>query len=103
MLMDQEKKETHLKLEKLEAKLKEWGVDLEKFRVMAGKTTDDARAEYEKQIKLLHDKLEYARKRLQELEKAGSSASDELKAGIEKLWAELKKVFDSVAEKFKYK
>lgn len=101
--MDQEKRETHLKLEKLEAKLKKWGVDLEKFRVMAGKTTDEAKAEYEKQIKLLHDKLEHAKKKLRELEKAGSSASDELKAGIEKAWAELKKAFDSIAEKFKYK
>lgn len=99
--MGQEKREPHLKLEKLEAKLKEWGVDLEKFRVMAGKTTDEAKAEYEKQIKLLHDKLEHAKKRLQELEKAGSSASDELKTGIEKSWAELKKAFDSIAEKFK--
>jgi DNA repair exonuclease SbcCD ATPase subunit len=99
--MDQEKRETRLKLEKLEVKLKEWGVDLEKFRVMAGKTTDEAKAEYEKQIKLLHDKLEHARKRLQELEKAGSSASDELKTGIEKALAELKKAFDSIAEKFK--
>ena len=88
-------------MEKLEAKLKEWGVDLETFKARAGKAGGEVRAEYEKQIKLLNEKLEHARKKLDELEKSGSSASDELKKGIEKAWAELKKAFDNVADKFK--
>ena len=99
--MDPEKKEFNLMMEKLEAKLKEWGVDLEKFKARAGKTSGEVKTEYEKQIKLLHEKLDHARKKLDEFEKSGSSASDELKKGIEKAWAELKKAFDNVADKFK--
>lgn len=99
--MEQEKKEFTLMMGKLEAKLKGWGVDLEKFKGRAGKASGEVRAEYEKQIKLLHEKLEHARKKLEELEKSGSSASDELKKGIEKAWAELKRAFDNVADKFK--
>jgi predicted nucleic acid-binding Zn-ribbon protein len=99
--MDQEKKEFNLMKDKFEAKLKEWGVDLEKFKARAGKASGEVRTEYEKQIKLLHEKLEHARKNLEKLEKSGSSASDELKKGIENAWAELKKAFDNVADKFK--
>ena len=99
--MDPNKKEFNLMMEKLDAKLKEWGVDLEKFKARAGKASGEVRAEYEKQIKVLHVKLEHARKNLEELEKSGSSASDELKKGVEKAWAELKKAFDNVADKFK--
>jgi len=99
--MNQEKKDFNLMMEKLEAKLKEWGVDLEKFNARAGKASGEVRAEYEKQIKFLHEKLEHARKKLEEFENSGSSASDELKKGIEKAWAELKKAFDNVADKFK--
>ena len=99
--MDQEKKEFKLMLDKLETKLKEWGVDLEMFKARAAKAGGEVRTEYEKQIKLLHEKLEHARKKLEELERSGSSASDELKKGIENAWAELKKAFDNVADKFK--
>jgi DNA anti-recombination protein RmuC len=99
--MDQEKKEFKLILEKLEAKFKQWGVDLEKMKARASKASGDVRVEYEKQIKVLHEKLEHARKKLDELERSGSSASEELKKGIEKAWVELKKAFDNVADKFK--
>jgi DNA repair ATPase RecN len=99
--MDKEKREFNVTMEKLEAKLKEWGVDLEKFKARAGRASGEVKVEYEKQIKFLHEKLEHAKKKLEELEKSGSSASEELKKGIEKAWAELKKAFDNVTDKFK--
>ncbi len=37
-IMEQEKKEAQVKVETLEARLKEWGIDLEKFRAKADKT-----------------------------------------------------------------
>ncbi len=42
--MEQEKKEAQVKVETLEARLKEWGIDLEKFRAKADKTRGTAKA-----------------------------------------------------------
>jgi hypothetical protein len=46
-IMEQEKKEAQVKVETLEARLKEWGIDLEKFRAKADKTKGKAKAELE--------------------------------------------------------
>ena len=46
-------------------------------------------------------KLNDAQKKLEELKKAGDTASGELKKGIENAGAELRKAFDRATEKFK--
>ncbi len=89
------------KLEKLEAQLKEWGVDLEKFRAKAETTKEKRKAEHEREIKALRTKLNEAQKKLEELKKAGDAASRELKKGFENAWADLKKAFESATRKFK--
>ena len=99
--MEQEKEETQVKVETLEAQLKEWGIDLEKFRAKTGKTKDKAKTEFEREVAALKAKLNEAQKKLEELKKTGDAASGELKKGIENAWAELKKAFDSAATKFK--
>ena len=99
--MEQEKKEAQVKVETLETQLKEWGIDLERFRAKADKTKDKAKAELEGEVAALRAKLNEAQKKLEELKKTGDAASGELKKGIENAWAELKKAFDSTAAKFK--
>jgi chromosome segregation ATPase len=99
--MEQEKKEKEVKLETLEERLKEWGIDLEKFRAKADKTKGMAKAGLEKEVAALQAKLNEAKKKLEELKKADYAASAELKKGIENAWAELKKAFDSATAKFK--
>ena len=99
--MEQEKEETQVKVETHEAQLKEWGIDLEKFRAKTDKTKDKAKAEFEREVAALKAKLIEAEKKLEELKKAGGAASGELKKGIENAWAELKKAFDSATTKFK--
>jgi chromosome segregation ATPase len=100
-IMEREKKEAQVKVEALEAQLKEWGVDLEKFRAKADKTKDKARAELEREVAALRAKLNEAQKKLEELKKAGDAASGDLKKGVENAWAELKKAFGSATAKFK--
>ena len=46
--MEQEKKEAQVKVETLETQLKEWGIDLERFKAKADKTKDKAKAELER-------------------------------------------------------
>jgi chromosome segregation ATPase len=99
--MEQEKKEEEVKVETLEARLKEWGIDLEKFRAKANNTKDKTKAGLEREVAALQAKLNETKKKLEELKKADEAASAELKKGIENAWAELKKAFDSATAKFK--
>jgi len=99
--MEQEKKEAQVKVETLEGQIKEWGIDLEKFKAKAGKTKDKAKAGLEREVTALRAKLNDAQKKLEELKKAGDAASGELKKGVESAWTELKKTFDSATAKFK--
>jgi predicted nucleic acid-binding Zn-ribbon protein len=100
-IMGQEKKETQVKVEKLETQLKEWGIDLEKFRAKADKTKDKAKAELDREVAALRAKMNETKKKLEDLKKADYAASAELNKGIENAWAELKEAFDSAKAKFK--
>jgi hypothetical protein len=100
-IMEQEKKQVQVKLETLEAQLKEWGVDLEKFRAQVDKTKDKAKADLEREVVALRAKLNEAQKKLEELKKTGAEASGDMKKGVENAWAELKKAFDNATAKFK--
>jgi chromosome segregation ATPase len=100
-IMEQEKKETQVKVEKLETQLKEWGIDLEKFRAKADRAKTDRKAKLDNEVATLRAKMGEAQKKLEELKKTGDDASGELKKGIENAWAELKKAFDSAKAKFK--
>jgi hypothetical protein len=68
-------------IEKIEAELKEWGLDVDKFasraRQAAGNPTID------------------------ELKKAGADGAKEVEKGLEAAWGELRKAFDAAASKFK--
>ncbi|HVP36878.1 MAG TPA: hypothetical protein VMT04_07775 [Terriglobales bacterium] len=99
--MEQWKKEAQVKVEKLETQLKEWGMDLEKFRAKAGQTKEKRKAEHEREIAALRAKLNEAHKKLEELKKTGDAASGEMKKGVENAWADLKKSFESATAKFK--
>jgi predicted nucleic acid-binding Zn-ribbon protein len=99
--MEQEKKEVQVKVETLEAQLKEWGIDLEKFRAKADKAKTRGKVKLENEVAALRAKMDEAHKKLEELKKAGDAASGELKKGVESAWIELKKAFDSATAKFK--
>ena len=99
--MEQEKKEVEVKVETREAQLKEWGIDLEKFRAKADKAKTEEKVKLDNEVATLRAKMGEARKKLEELKKAGGAASGELKKGVENSWAELKKAFDNATTKFK--
>ena len=81
--MDNESKPKSPRLEKLEAELKEWGLDLEKFASRARQTAGGGNARFE------------------ELKKASADGAKEVEKGVEAAWAELRKAFDEAATKFK--
>ncbi len=93
--------EVQVKAETLQAQLKEWGIDLEKFRAEADKAKTKAKVKLDDEVVILRSKMDEAQKKLVELKKTGGAASWELKKTIENAWAELKKAFDSATTKFK--
>ena len=99
--MEQEKKEAQVNVGRLEAQLKEWGIDLEKFRAKADKAKTDEKVKLDNEVATLRTKMGEARKKLEELKKAGDAASGELKKGVANAWVELKKAFDNATTKFK--
>ncbi|MGA3084487.1 MAG: coiled coil domain-containing protein [Thermodesulfobacteriota bacterium] len=99
--MEQEKKENQVKVEKMEAQLKNWGIDLEQFKAKAGKTKAETKVKLDQEVAALRIKWNELRKKLEELKKAGGAASGELKRGVENAWSELKKAFDNATAKFK--
>jgi len=99
--MEQEKKEIQVMVEKLEAQLKNWGIDLEKFKAKADKTKFETKLKLDQEVAALRTKWNDSRKKLEELKKVGDAASGELKKGVENAWSELKKAFDNATAKFK--
>ncbi len=99
--MEQEKKEIQIKIKKLEAQLKNWGIDLEQFKAKAGKTKAETKVKLDQEVAALRTKWNGSRKKLDELKKAGGAASGELKKGVENALRELKKAFDNATAKFK--
>jgi len=99
--MEEEKKEAQVKVETLEAQLKEWGIDFETFKAKAGKAKTNAKVKLDNEVAALRTKMNEAQKKLEELKKAGDAASGELKKGVESAWTELRKAFDSATAKFK--
>jgi hypothetical protein len=80
--MDNEPRVKSPRLQKLEAELKEWGLDLEQFANRARQVGGGSA-------------------RLGELKKAGADGAKEMEKGLEAAWAELRKAFDEAAAKFK--
>jgi hypothetical protein len=99
-IMETGKKEMQAKAEILDARLKEWGIDLERFRAKASKANGEAKAKLESEVAVLQTHLNEARKNLDGFRKTGQAASGEMKKGIEDASAKLKTAFDRARAKF---
>lgn len=84
-----EAREKHLA--KLEARLEEWGGEIEKARAKADRLGAEAGARLRGQLDDLKGRQEAARKKLQELARSGGEAWDDLRSGAESALDELKK------------
>lgn len=88
-------------LEKLEARLKDWGDEIEKLRAKADKLGAEAGVRYRGQIEDLKVRQEAARNKLQELARSGGEAWDDLKSGADAALEELKKGVEGAVAKLK--
>jgi nucleotide-binding universal stress UspA family protein len=89
--------------EKIEAQMKEWGVQIALWKAKAEESTAEAKAAYLKQIEELKNKEESAKHKLRELKESGGEAWEEVKVGLEKALEDLKQAFNLARGRFKGK
>lgn len=89
--------------ERIEATLQEWSEEIEKIRKKADQLGAEAKVKYRDQIEDLHARQETARKKLEELKKAGGEAWEDLRKSAESAVEELKKGVESAVGKMKKK
>ena len=81
--------------------LEDWGIDVEKFKVRAKESLENARGDLTEITGTLRHTLVQAKDVLVGLQKSGSPAAVELKAGFERAWHEIEAAFRAAREKAK--
>jgi hypothetical protein len=89
--------------ERIEAKLQEWGEEIESLRKKADKLGSEAKVKYRAQIDDLHARQETARIKLEELKRSGGEAWEDIRKGAESALEELKKGVEGAVGKMKKK
>lgn len=86
---------------KMQAKLEEWNADIDTLTAKAGEVSGDLKKEYSEQIAALQAKQAVAREKIEELQKSGESAWQDLKAGADLAWSAISEAVDSAKSRFK--
>ena len=85
----------------LQAQLDEWGTEIDKLKVVAGKAKTGLQGEYYKELEDLRCKQLAAQKKLHELKGSSGEAWGDLKTGIEGAWSILGDSLKLAASRFK--
>lgn len=86
---------------KMQAKLEVWNADLDRLTAKANEVSADIRSEYGEQIEALKAKQAAARQKIEEVQKTGESAWQDLKSGVELAWDAIEEAIDSAKSRFK--
>ena len=82
------KREEYLTL--MEKQLNEWKAKSEPFKVGAGQWEAQVKAQYQKNLEVLHAKREEAWENFAKLRNASDDAWEQFKANMDKAWEDLK-------------
>ena len=85
----------------LQVQLDEWGVEIDKLKVVAGKAKTGLQGEYYKEVEDLRCKQLDAQKKLHELKEESGEAWGDLKEGVEGAWDSLSQGVKKAASRFK--
>jgi hypothetical protein len=86
---------------KMQAKLEEWNADIDKLAARADEVSAELQSEYAEQIAALKAKQSAARQKIEEVQKSGESAWQDLKAGADLVWTVIGESIDSAKSRFK--
>jgi hypothetical protein len=82
-------------------KLEDWGIDIDRFKERAKESLENARGDLSEITGTLRHTLVHAKDIVVGLQKNGSPAAAELKAGFERAWQEIEGAFRTAREKAK--
>jgi hypothetical protein len=85
----------------MEKQLNEWKVQTERFTAGAGQMEAQAKAQYEKNLELLHAKQEEAWENFRKLKDASEGAWGQFKANMDKAGEDLKAATERLTTQFK--
>jgi hypothetical protein len=85
----------------MQAKLEEWNKEIDVLAARADGVTADARNRYNEQVESLKAKRAGALQKLDELQRAGESAWEDLKSGLDLAWAAMGEAIDSAKARFR--
>lgn len=88
-------------VQKLQAQLDAWNAEIDKLKAKADSEEADAKIKYYEQIDNLRKEQLDAQEKLTELQKAGETAWEDLKAGVESAWDSLENAMKKAASRFK--
>jgi len=86
---------------KMQAKLEEWNTDLDELVAKTNEVSADVRSEYKEQIASLKAKQAAARQKIEEVQKSGENAWEDLKSGIELAWTAIGEAVNSAKSRFR--
>ena len=86
---------------RMQAKLEEWNSDIDFLTARASEASVDVRREFNEQIASLKVKQAAAQQKIEELQKEGGSAWEDLKAGADLAWTAIGEAIDSAKSRFK--
>jgi uncharacterized coiled-coil DUF342 family protein len=80
-------------VEKLSAQMVEWDTQIDRLKEKAESAAPELKFEYSKTISALQLKRDEAAEKLQGISVAGDDDWEDMKAGAEQIWAEVKTMF----------
>ena len=86
---------------KMHARLDQWNAEIDALSAQADQAKAEARGEYHRQIEALRDKQSQARAKLDELQRSGEGAWQDLKAGVEMAWDSMGEAMQSARSRFR--
>jgi chromosome segregation ATPase len=90
-------------LQKMAGQLSQWDKKIDALKAKVDTARAESKTELTNQINELDSKRETAKKKLQQLQRAGNGAWDEMKTGFERSWTDFKGAFLNASAKFKQK
>jgi len=87
-------------VEKMKAKIDEWNTEIDQFQVKAGQAKADIQIQYEKQIEELKAKRQELQGKIEELQKAGETAWEDMKLGLDAAWHSMGESVKSAKSRF---
>lgn len=88
-------------IQAMQAKLEEWSADIDALTAKGSEVSAELKNEYTEQIEALKVKQTAARQKIEEMQKSGEGAWEDLKSGMELAWKAASEAVDSAKSRFK--